>query len=217
MKRLLIVAALLATLATTAAALAAGGPAITEKILGAASISHPYTIQVRKPADVIVAKATVPAGASFGWHSHRAAVAAVVKSGTLTLYDSADRTCTPQRYHAGQGFIEQPHHVHLARNEGRTKAVVLVTYLGLALRALTVVPLSDPAFKASPAATTTSAAKHADSAVVGVRATRLGKILVDAQGRTLYLFEKDKGARSTCFGACASAWPPLTTTGGREV
>jgi quercetin dioxygenase-like cupin family protein len=131
MKRLLIVAALLGTLATTAAALAAGGPAITEKILAAASISHPYTIHVRKPADIVVAKATVPAGASFGWHSHRAAVAVAVKSGTLTLYNSADRTCTPRRYHAGQGFIEQPHHVHLARNEGRTKAVVVVTYLGL--------------------------------------------------------------------------------------
>ena len=83
-------------------------PAITEKVLGAASISHPYTIHVKKPADVVVAKATVPPGASFGWHSHRAAVVAVVKSGTLTLYDSADPTCTPQRYSAGQGFIEQP-------------------------------------------------------------------------------------------------------------
>ena len=131
MKRLLIIGALAATLATTAAALAADGPAITEKVLGAASISHPYRFHVRKPADVIVAKATVPPGASFGWHSHRAAVAAVVKSGTLTLYDGADRTCTPHRYAAGQGFTEQPHHVHLARNEGDTKAVVLVTYLGL--------------------------------------------------------------------------------------
>src|SRR4051794_24182807 len=70
MNRLVIVAALLATLATTAAALAAGAPAITEKVLGAASISQHYTIHVRKPADVIVAKATVPPGASFGWHSH---------------------------------------------------------------------------------------------------------------------------------------------------
>jgi predicted lipoprotein with Yx(FWY)xxD motif len=67
--------------------------------------------------------------------------------------------------------------------------------------------------KAGPSATTTSAAKHAHSAVVGVRATKLGKILVDAQGRTLYLFERDNGAKSTCFGACANAWPPLTTTG----
>jgi predicted lipoprotein with Yx(FWY)xxD motif len=57
----------------------------------------------------------------------------------------------------------------------------------------------------------------AASSTVDVGNTNLGKILVDAQGRTLYLFEKDKGARSTCFGACASAWPPLTTTGGREV
>jgi predicted lipoprotein with Yx(FWY)xxD motif len=38
----------------------------------------------------------------------------------------------------------------------------------------------------------------------------LGRILVDAQGRTLYLFEKDKGATSSCNGACASIWPPVT-------
>jgi quercetin dioxygenase-like cupin family protein len=131
MKRLLIITALLGALATTAAALAAGGNPITEKILGAATISHRYTIDVTKPADVVDAQATVPPGASFGWHSHRAAVVVVVKSGTLTLYDSADRTCTARRYSAGQGFTERPNHVHLARNEGRNPAVVLVTYLGL--------------------------------------------------------------------------------------
>lgn len=41
----------------------------------------------------------------------------------------------------------------------------------------------------------------------------LGTILVDSNGRTLYLFRKDAGAKSTCFGACASAWPPLRATG----
>jgi predicted lipoprotein with Yx(FWY)xxD motif len=41
----------------------------------------------------------------------------------------------------------------------------------------------------------------------------LGKILVDSKGRTLYLFEKDKGPTSTCSGACASTWPPFTTNG----
>lgn len=41
----------------------------------------------------------------------------------------------------------------------------------------------------------------------------LGKILVDAQGRTLYLFEKDTGTRSTCTGACAAEWPPLRVDG----
>jgi quercetin dioxygenase-like cupin family protein len=130
-KRLLIIAALLGALGTTAAALAAGAPPITEKILGAATVSQPYSIHVKKAADVVVAKATVPAGASFGWHSHRAAVAVVVKSGTLTLYDSADRACKPQRYSAGQGFVERRNHVHLARNEGAKPVVVIVTYLGL--------------------------------------------------------------------------------------
>ena len=41
--------------------------------------------------------------------------------------------------------------------------------------------------------------------------TKLGTVLVDGRGRTLYLFEKDKGTASTCYGACASVWPPLTT------
>jgi predicted lipoprotein with Yx(FWY)xxD motif len=41
----------------------------------------------------------------------------------------------------------------------------------------------------------------------------LGKILVDAQGRTLYLFEKDTGTKSTCTGACAAEWPPLRVDG----
>ena len=30
---------------------------------------------------------------------------------------------------------------------------------------------------------------------------------------TLYYFEKDKGGKSACYEACASAWPPLITTG----
>ena len=45
---------------------------------------------------------------------------------------------------------------------------------------------------------------------VSTRQTTLGRLLVDANGRTLYLFEKDKDATSSCTGACASIWPPLT-------
>jgi predicted lipoprotein with Yx(FWY)xxD motif len=48
---------------------------------------------------------------------------------------------------------------------------------------------------------------------VKLASTKLGKVLVDAQGRALYLFEADKGTMSACGGACASIWPPLTTTG----
>ncbi len=41
----------------------------------------------------------------------------------------------------------------------------------------------------------------------------LGKILVDSQGRSLYLFQRDMGTTSECAGACAAAWPPLRATG----
>jgi predicted lipoprotein with Yx(FWY)xxD motif len=41
----------------------------------------------------------------------------------------------------------------------------------------------------------------------------LGKILVDSQGRTLYLFQKDSGPNSTCFGQCAVNWPALRVSG----
>jgi predicted lipoprotein with Yx(FWY)xxD motif len=49
-------------------------------------------------------------------------------------------------------------------------------------------------------------------------AAGVGKILVDSEGMTLYYFEKDqKGSgKSKCEGACAEAWPPLTTEGEAE-
>jgi len=41
----------------------------------------------------------------------------------------------------------------------------------------------------------------------------LGRILVDSNGRTLYLFTHDKQRSSTCNGSCARNWPPFTTRG----
>ena len=52
-----------------------------------------------------------------------------------------------------------------------------------------------------------------NSATVGVQRTKLGRILVDGRGHTLYLFEKDKRGKSSCNGACATAWPPLIASG----
>ena len=46
-----------------------------------------------------------------------------------------------------------------------------------------------------------------------VARTRLGPILVDAEGRTLYLFLKDGHRRSTCYGGCARVWPPALASG----
>ena len=66
-----------------------------------------------------------------------------------------------------------------------------------------------------PGAATTPSGPSAPSApsTVGTRTTPLGQILVDGSGRTLYLFEADRGTASSCYNACAGVWPPLTATG----
>jgi predicted lipoprotein with Yx(FWY)xxD motif len=51
------------------------------------------------------------------------------------------------------------------------------------------------------------------AATVGVANTDLGDVLVNSAGMTLYIFSKDTGNQSTCTGACAQNWPPLTATG----
>lgn len=60
------------------------------------------------------------------------------------------------------------------------------------------------------------AAGHASAASTGtqvkVSKTKLGQILVNAQGRTLYMFAADKHGKSTCYGQCATFWPPLLTS-----
>jgi len=64
----------------------------------------------------------------------------------------------------------------------------------------------------SPAAAPSSSAAAMTVGLVSVSGIP-GKFLADSQGRTLYLFEADKGGTSTCAGACAAAWPPVTASG----
>lgn len=58
-----------------------------------------------------------------------------------------------------------------------------------------------PAFAADPA-------KVAD--------TDKGKALVDAQGMTLYTFDKDSSGKSNCYDKCAANWPPLMAPAGAK-
>jgi predicted lipoprotein with Yx(FWY)xxD motif len=56
-------------------------------------------------------------------------------------------------------------------------------------------------------------AAQAKGALVSTAKTSLGAIIVNANGRTLYLFEKDRNGKSACSGQCAAFWPPLITRG----
>jgi predicted lipoprotein with Yx(FWY)xxD motif len=74
---------------------------------------------------------------------------------------------------------------------------------------------SGSAYSAGPygSAAAASARSATGASKVGVASSRLGRIVVDGKGRTLYLFEKDRNRRSACYGECATFWPPLLTHG----
>lgn len=58
------------------------------------------------------------------------------------------------------------------------------------------------------------------AAVAMVKTTsssKLGTILVDSTGFTLYRLNKDSMNKSVCTGACAKVWPPLMTGSGSPV
>jgi predicted lipoprotein with Yx(FWY)xxD motif len=75
---------------------------------------------------------------------------------------------------------------------------------------LAVLALAGCGGNASHALPTTGDGRPAS---VGVANTGLGDVLVDRQGRTLYLFARDSGTTSDCTGTCAVNWPPLRVRG----
>ena len=94
----------------------------------------------------------------------------------------------------------------------RTKPLsLLLAFAAIALVALVVAGCGGGSDQATAASGSSNAG---GSATIGMsKIGGLGSVLVDSQGRTVYLFEKDTGPNSTCFGACATEWPPVTTSG----
>jgi predicted lipoprotein with Yx(FWY)xxD motif len=73
-------------------------------------------------------------------------------------------------------------------------------------------PTSTASATPSSAASGTSTASGTTLALKTAKG-KAGIWLTNSAGRSLYLYTKDKGTTSECYGACAKAWPPLTTTG----
>jgi predicted lipoprotein with Yx(FWY)xxD motif len=55
----------------------------------------------------------------------------------------------------------------------------------------------------------TAALATTSKPTVSLHKTAVGRVLVAANGRTVYLFTADKGSKSACYGECASVWRPL--------
>jgi quercetin dioxygenase-like cupin family protein len=123
----------LAMTVTTIALAAGPSPSIGGSAFGSGVLigSSDTNVRLSQSSGFFMASAIFPPHTTLGWHSHRTPVVVAVTAGTLTLYDSSGPQCTPQRYHAGQGFIEPANHLHLARNEGTSRVVLYATYIGV--------------------------------------------------------------------------------------
>ena len=85
---------------------------------------------------------------------------------------------------------------------------------GLAALPLVALALAACGGSGSNASSTTPPKTAAGgSATVGISNTGLGKVLVNSQGLTLYMFGKDTATTSACTGACAGNWPPVRANG----
>lgn len=82
----------------------------------------------------------------------------------------------------------------------------------------TQTPSVTPTEAASPTATDESPSPTGSEIEIETSSSDFGEIIVDSEGRTLYLFTNDtQGAgTSVCNGDCALAWPPLLVDEGQE-
>ncbi len=81
---------------------------------------------------------------------------------------------------------------------------------GLGLAWLMIVGLLPLVFTPQPAMAAMSATIQVS------KDAKLGDILTDSKGMTLYQFAKDQANVSNCSGGCATAWPPLVVAAGQD-
>jgi len=91
---------------------------------------HKVKLKTKGDSDVHIVQNTVKPGGHSGWHTHPGPSLITVVSGTATLYDSDDPTCTPHAYAAGAGVIDPGGgHVHLLKNEGTVDLVTIAVQI----------------------------------------------------------------------------------------
>ena len=80
-----------------------------------------------QPIDVATQIVTFQPGGFSGWHTHPGPVFFTVRTGTQTVYEGDDPTCTPHVFTAGTGAVEAA--TNMVRNETGSVAEAVVTYM----------------------------------------------------------------------------------------
>lgn len=86
--------------------------------------------KTKGPSDAYIQSNVWQPEGHTGWHSHPGHSLIIVTSGTLTVYEGHDPSCTPKVYTQGMGFADAGgDHVHLIRNEGAAPASTMAFQL----------------------------------------------------------------------------------------
>jgi predicted lipoprotein with Yx(FWY)xxD motif len=72
---------------------------------------------------------------------------------------------------------------------------------------------NSPAASAPGSAAASGGPSGSGATVIKTATMSSSTFLTDGSGRAVYLWAKDTSGMSACSGACAGAWPPVTTTG----
>ena len=89
-------------------------------------------LQADQAIDVATQIVTFQPGGYSGWHTHPGPVFFTVRTGTLTVYEGNDPTCTPLSFPAGTGAVEAGNEHARSHGEKRNPTKVaeaVVTYM----------------------------------------------------------------------------------------
>ncbi|MDQ6829063.1 MAG: cupin domain-containing protein [Gemmatimonadota bacterium] len=80
-----------------------------------------FSVQAKRPVDIVVRTHDYAPGSSTGWHTHPGPVFITVLEGKVTFYEFDDPTCTPKIVSKGEGYVDTGRG-HIGRNESEAPA-----------------------------------------------------------------------------------------------
>jgi quercetin dioxygenase-like cupin family protein len=107
---------------------ATDGAGVSSTIVSRGTIDRNVRVHTKQPTDFVFARVTLQPDGYTGWHTHPGPLLVVVRSGTLTRYDS---DCDARAYTKDQAFTEPAgrRHVHMGVNKTSAPVVLDITYV----------------------------------------------------------------------------------------
>ncbi|HSL10707.1 MAG TPA: cupin domain-containing protein [Actinomycetota bacterium] len=138
----LIVVSLMTLVGVAAATLSSG---VSVEPIGVGTIARDFKVPQNDGEGVVIARYTIEPGGTTGWHSHPGKAVVAIHSGELTITRAVRGECRTRTYGPGEGFVEIPSVVHMARNDGDTPLVFGAALFRIPASGVTRIDQAEPA------------------------------------------------------------------------